>query len=195
MFKRIIAFVFSLFFIAACSAQETTEYGPLTPKGNYGLTDVSYGSYVQWNDEYAVTNKHIKNLRKVAYYSEDYDLVFFKHPAKSAPDWTDTKENENLISKGFPFANRKKENVIYGKSVATPDFITGSDGYAMISGTIIQGMSGGPVFNESGQVVGINVSYTKEPININGDEEIYSVFLTKKAIEKEWNKYKAQNSN
>lgn len=197
MFKNIIAIALLTLtaMLSACSTVDRNEqYGPLTHVRQDKSVDI--GSYVQWNEEYAVTAKHVLNVENVAYVSTDYDLVFFKHKSTAPLKWAETKKNEPLTSKGFPFfPSREKEKVIEAKSVDINLTMDDMPDYYLLSAQLINGMSGGPVFNQFNEVVGINIGYTKRTYNIDNKTQIYSVYLSYQGIKKEWDKFQNINTH
>lgn len=191
MFKNIItiALLTLTAILSGCSTIDRHEqYGPLTYVHQDKSVDI--GSYVQWNEDYAVTAKHVRNVKNVAYVSADYDLVFFEHKSTAPLKWAETKKNEPLTSKGFPFfPSREKEKVIEAKSVDINLTMDDMPDYYLLSAQLVSGMSGGPVFNQFNEVVGINIGYTKRLYNIDNKTQIYSVYLSYQGIQKEWNKF------
>lgn len=195
MFKQI--FVVTLLVLtvvlSGCSTVERDEqYGPITHVNQDNSIDI--GSYVQWNNEYAVTAKHVQNVSNIAYVSADYDLIFFKHKSTAPIHWTETKFNEPLLSKGFPFfPNREQEKVIQAKSVDVHLTMDNVPDYYLLDAQLVAGMSGGPVFNQFNEVVGINIGYTKRLFNIDNKTQVYSVYLSYQGIQKEWIKFQSIN--
>jgi hypothetical protein len=192
MFKNIItlSFVVISIVLSGCSINHPS-YGPLTFINPDRTVDM--GSYVQWNDDYAVTAKHVKNVKDVVYVSNDYDLVFFKHKSTNPMKWADTQVNEPLISKGFPFfPQRDQEIAIKGNSVNIHLTLDNMPYYYLMDAQLIAGMSGGPVFNQYNEVVGINIGYTNKRYNIDNKDQVYSIYLSSQAVKNEWSKF--QNS-
>lgn len=191
MFKNIVSITILSIVANLVGCSNNPQYGPLTSINTDQSVDI--GSYVQWNSEYAVTAKHVKNVKNVVYISKDYDLLFFKHKSTAPLKWADTKVNENLISKGFPFfPNRQKENVVYANNVNVNLILDNMPYYFLMDAQLIGGMSGGPVFNQNNEVVGINIGYTNKRFNIDHKNQIYSIYLSHQGVEKEWNKFIAE---
>lgn len=166
-------------------------YGPITAIHEDNSVDM--GSYVQWNNDYAVTAKHVKSIKNVAYVSDSYDLVFFKHKSTVSVKWADTHVNEALVSKGFPFfPARQKELALNGNSVDINLTMDNLPHYYLIDTLLIAGMSGGPVFNINNEVVGINIGYTEKLYTINNKTQHYSVYLSHQGIQQEWQKFQKE---
>jgi len=194
MFKKIATFVFFCMFTLLAGCSGTPFYGPMTAIHDDKTVDI--GSYVQWNNEYAVTAKHVKYVPNIVYVSKDYDLVFFKHPSTATVRWADTHVNENLVSKGFPFfPKRNKELSLAGQSVDINLTMDNLPHYYLIDALLVAGMSGGPVLNSRNEVVGINIGYTKKLYNINNKTQHYSVYLSHQGIQKEWIKFQEINQD
>ena len=191
MFKNIIAIALLTITATLSGCSGNPQYGPLTHFNDDKSVDI--GSYVQWNDEYAVTAKHVKNVQNVAYVSKNYDLVFFKHKSTAPLKWADTKVNEPLVSKGFPFfPQRLKENVVSANNVNVNLTLDNIPHYFLMDAQLVGGMSGGPVFNQYNEVVGINIGYTNKRYNIDHKEQVYSIYLSHQGIQQEWNKFVSQ---
>ena len=191
MFKNIVAVALLTITATLAGCSGNPQYGPLTFVNADKSVDI--GSYVQWNDEYAVTAKHVKNVKNVAYVSKNYDLVFFKHKSAAPLKWADTKVNEPLVSKGFPFfPQRFKENVVSANNVNINLTLDNMPHYFLMDAQLVGGMSGGPVFNQYNEVVGINIGYTNKRYNIDHKEQVYSIYLSHQGIQQEWNKFTKQ---
>lgn len=194
MFKNIVAIAVLTIttVLSGCSGiPRSDQYGPLTSENADNSVDI--GSYVQWNEDYAVTAKHIENVKDVVYVSEKYDLKFFKHKSKNPLVWVDAKPNEPLVSKGFPhYPQRRKENVLTAYSVDVQIILYKQPNYALMDTMLVRGMSGGPVLNLNNEVVGINIGYTNEKYKVGNKNQEFSVYLSYKGIQEEWNKFAKQ---
>lgn len=177
--------------LSGCSSLDRDEqYGPITHINEDKSVDI--GSYVQWNDDYAVTAKHVKNVKNLAYVSKDYDLVFFKHKSSSPLKWADTKTSEPLVSKGFPFfPQRQQEKVVSANNINVNLKLDDMPHYFLMDAQLIGGMSGGPVFNKNNEVVGINIGYTRKRYNIDNKDQVYSIYLSHQGIQQEWNNFQS----
>lgn len=161
------------------------------------LPYVLMGSAVQWNEDYAVTVKHIPYLPG-AVFKGQADVQFFRHKANSVPAWRGYQPGEALTSVGF--------NSLYmsvkGTGQALPamvrlDVKEGNVLYGTHNGALAKGMSGGPVFSADGKVVGINVAFlTRDDVSRLKrkdllDQPRVSIFLPYAEINREWARYQA----
>lgn len=176
-----IFIILSLYLISACS------------NNNYLILD-NHGekitaSFIQWNNEYAVTVKHIPRLNNYVYISDIYDIQFFKNKSKNTPKWNNLKENERIIMAGFYNGNYteiESEDIgiyIKPKGYFIPVYRAGN-------GEIKPGMSGGAVLNLNNEVVGMNVGFSKEEIYYKNKYTKISIFIPYKVINSEWKKFK-----
>lgn len=161
------------------------------------LPYVLMGSAVQWNEDFAVTVKHIPYLSGTVFQGQA-DVQFFRHKANSVPAWRGYKPGEELTSVGF--------NSLYmsvkGTGQALPamvrlDVKEGNVLYGTHNGALAKGMSGGPVFSADGKVVGINVAFlTRDDVSRLKrkdllDQPRVSIFLPYAEINREWSRYQA----
>ncbi|UPL05166.1 hypothetical protein PisoF_00803 [Pseudomonas sp. IsoF] len=152
-------------------------------------------SAIQWNEDYAVTAKHTPFLRNVVHEGLG-DVVFFKHKAREVPHWRQYVPGESVTAVGF----NSLMMPVQGKGHAMPSLVRlegtpGSVFYSLHDGPMVKGMSGGPVFADDGQVVGINVAFIpKNEIDVRArpdlaDKERVSVFMSYSEIDKEWRRF------
>lgn len=167
------------------------EYGHITKKDSSGAMIFSY---VQWNNEYAVTVKHTPKLVTSVYKSDVVDVQFFKIKSKEVPVWVEPKRLESLKMVGFIGVNPLKKKETVGNDAGMMiQWKTEKPYYRLMNNLISEGMSGGPVFNTKNEVVGINIGYVKQKYAINGKEDFYSIYLPLNVIKDEWNKYQKLN--
>lgn len=161
------------------------------------LPYVLMGTAVQWNEDYAVTVKHIPYLPGAVFQGRG-DVQFFRHKANSVPKWRGYQPGEALTSVGF--------NTLYmsvkGSGQALPAMVRldakeGNVLYGTHNGPLAKGMSGGPVFAADGQVVGINVAFLTQSdvsalkrADLAGQPRV-SIFLPYAEISREWSRYLA----
>ena len=153
------------------------------------------GSAIQWNEDYAVTAKHIPFLWNVAHKGQG-DLVFLKHKSKTVPQWRQHTAGETLTASGLsPFLVPVKGT---GKALAARAELADLNDkipYAFSDVPIVKGMSGGPVFGDDAKVVGITVGflaerfYTKAANPEIAGSKRFTVFMPYDEIRKEWNRF------
>ncbi|WP_338923822.1 serine protease (plasmid) [Pseudomonas silesiensis] len=153
------------------------------------------GSAIQWNEDYAVTAKHIPFLWRVAHKGRG-DVAFFKHKSKTVPQWRSHVAGEMLTAAGLsPFFVSVKGT---GKALAArAELVDLNDkvSYGFSNAPIVKGMSGGPVFGEDAKVVGITVGflaerfYTKAANPEIAGSERFTIFMPYDEILREWNTY------
>lgn len=163
------------------------------------LPYVLMGTAVQWNEDYAVTVKHIPYIPGSVYQGRS-DVQFFRHKADGVPLWRAYKPGEAVTAVGF--------NSLYipvkGSGHALSSLVRlntneGSVMYGTHDGPVAKGMSGGPVFSADGKVVGITVAFLtasdleaiKRP-DLASQPRV-SIFLPYVEISREWNRYLAQS--
>ena len=157
------------------------------------------GTAVQWNEDYAVTVKHIPYLSGAVYQGRA-DVQFFKHKANGAPLWRAYQPGEAVTAVGY--------NSLYmsvkGSGHTLPAMVRldskeGNVLYGTHDGPVAKGMSGGPVFANDGKVVGITVAFLtssdlaalKRP-DLSSQPRV-SIFLPYAEISREWGRYLAQS--
>ncbi len=147
----------------------------------------SISSYVKWNDNYAVTVKHAGNLKNSSYVSTNYDVQFIRIDLINNEKviWNNPKNNEKLIM--FGYTRNQGKVYRYGNDAGiVTKHLEGKPKYRLVDTLIKKGMSGGPVFNEKNEVVGINIGYTAEKIDVKGKYAFYSLYLPYDIIQEEW---------
>jgi hypothetical protein len=162
------------------------------------LPYVLMGSAVQWNEEYAVTVKHVPYLSGSVYQGRG-DMQFFKHPASSVPRWREFKAGEELTAVGFnPLYVPVKGSGRASNSLVRLDAKDGGVLYGTHDGPTAKGMSGGPVFADDGDAVGINVAYLTggdlrdlDRPDMAGKPRL-SIFMPYNEIKKEWRRFQGQ---
>lgn len=163
------------------------------------LALVMMASAVQWNDEYAVTVKHLPYVSGSVFQGRG-DVQFFRHKAdQRAPLWRQYRPGESLMAVGYNSMYMKSE--ARGRALSAMVRLDAKDGgvmYGTHDGTTVQGMSGGPVFAADGTVVGINVAYLEQDdlkrlkrADLPVQEQV-SIFLPYAEISREWQRYSSQ---
>lgn len=187
---KLAIFIFTFIFANFSNAK---EYGHITKKDSSGSMIFSY---VQWNDEYAVTVKHTPELVSSVYKSDIVDVQFFKKKSADIPKWVEPERLGKLKMVGFVGVNPlKKKETIGNDAGMVIQWKTEKPYYRLMNNLISEGMSGGPVFNEKNEVVGINIGYVKQKYIVNGKEDFYSIYLPLNVIKEEWDKCKKLNCN
>jgi hypothetical protein len=156
------------------------------------------GTAVQWNDEYAVTVKHLPYVSGSVFKGRG-DVQFFKRKAVQAPQWRQYRPGEAVTAVGYNAFYVPMQG--HGRTLAAMVRLDAADGgvmYGTHDGSTVSGMSGGPVLADDGQVVGISVAYLdKERLqklkraDLNSQSQV-SIFLPFAEINREWKRYSAQ---
>lgn len=156
------------------------------------------GSAIQWNDDYAVTVKHVPYLPGAVYQGKG-DVQFFKHKADGQlPVWRQYTTGETVTAVGFSSLYVPVKGT--GHALGALVRLNATDGvfYATHDGPTAKGMSGGPVFGSDGDVVGINVAYltASDLADIKRPDlahrERVSIFMPYNEIAKEWRRFQGQ---
>lgn len=191
MFKMMCSLALAAI-ISACSSH--------APNSNYEMIvnnknpEVITASFIQWNEEYAVTAKHNKYPEDPAYVSDTVDLVFFKNKPNDkfnpAIEWRNPKADEEVIHVGPKDNGLTVE--LRGKFIQ--DEVEFKDGrYAISDSRTIGGMSGGPVYSEDkSAILGMSVGRDR---NIKINDVVYenlAVFVDSETIKEEWDKFQKQ---
>lgn len=161
---------------------------------------VLMGTAIQWNEDYAVTVKHIPYLAGAVYQGRS-DVQFFRHKADGVPLWRAYQPGEAVTAVGF--------NSLYmsvkGSGHTLPAMVRldareGNVMYGTHDGPTAKGMSGGPIFAADGKVVGITVAFltSSDLAALNrpdlATQPRVSIFLPYAEINREWNRYLAQGN-
>lgn len=138
-------------------------------------------SFIQWNDDYAVTARHVIDVQNVVHVcSTGCDLQFFAHRAGNIyRPWRDQKEGEASVLMGI---NARGVTVVTtGEILSGHEFIKGQpDRYSITTAPSIPGMSGGPVYGRDSSVIGMTIGNYKEAVGRR------TLFLPFEVIEREW---------
>ncbi len=184
------ALMMSVALVGCASKPSDVEYGQIAVKE--GMIGVTTSTFVQWNDEYAVTVKHGKKIPHSVYISEEFDVQFIKKASISKVKWNSPKDKEILSMEGFTKHRQKTPDVMVGPDAGiTATYLSEKDGYRLVETTIQKGMSGGPVYNSNREVVGINIGFTAKQIKVVDKTAFYSVYLPYDIIKAEWEKFKS----
>lgn len=153
------------------------------------------GSAIQWNEDYAVTAKHIPFVFGLAHKGKG-DIAFIRHRATSIPQWRQYTPGERLTAVGFsPFFLSMKSSGYAKISRVTLTDLNDNIPYSVADMPLIKGMSGGPVFADDAKVVGISVAFIPKSMfehSVNPEiaaSERISVFISYEEIQKEWDAF------
>ncbi|MNU33807.1 hypothetical protein D3C71_223730 [compost metagenome] len=167
----------------------------------FPLPYVYMASAVQWNDDYAVTIRHMPFIPNVKYScSTGCDLVFIQHKANGRyPSWRAPRAGESITAVGVsPYlVTTTGKGKVYQTPFVNADEHSG-ELYAIHDAPLIKGMSGGPVITSDGSVVGINIGFHSTTLNdvsnhsgISKAERI-SIFIPYSIIQREWGMLQAK---
>lgn len=122
-----------------------------------------FGSAVPISNEYMITAKHVAQL------SWDFDIIhhpncdlsLIRRRSESVPTWGLIYPNQPVSHHGHSLLG----NSIKGNGKYLQDVIdTNTDClYSLSDAPVMSGMSGGPVFNPAGEIVGITVAIVDNP--------------------------------
>ena len=160
--------------------EEINNYDENTIKPNYEDIGFAYNAngsgFILGNGKYVITNQHVidgaKRIAvrnglgkvsnaKVLASNKDFDLAvlelekpYSKEHSLSPSDFYDGKPGDEIIALGFPVTGEGHFQPSITEGIITKTF---NDDYPVfqISAIINKGNSGGPVFNEQGQLAGI----------------------------------------
>ena len=175
--------------LCSCTAMPISGVGYLASRVGVG----EYATYVQFNEEYAVTVAHYKPILDQEYISPQLDIKFFKHKADNGIRvWTDYKRGEPIKMAGF-VEELSEFKIVDGYLTNETIIINNSPNYGLIEGKITLGMSGGPVLNIQGNIIGINIGVSKEKMSLHfgSAPKYYSLFLPTKSIQQEFIQFKS----
>lgn len=155
---------------------------------------IYYASYTQWNEDYAVTANHVKNVKgRVFECSSGCDLQFFKKKASQfEPVWRDAVKGEQLFFVGQNKNREEKVKVGYNMGNTVLDENSKRIIGRLARVTVEEGMSGGPVYGSDGCLVGMTFAIVKKAIDENGPN-YYSLYIPYAMIKQQWDEFLTQN--
>lgn len=138
-----------------------------------------FGSSVPVNEEYQITARHVAQV--------SWDLDVIHHPrcdlslvrasSSHIPQWGLIYPDEKVTHEGHSLLGNK----VKGEGKYLQDvFDTNTDClYSLSDAPVMSGMSGGPVFNDKGEIVGITVAIVNNPEDLTNlrPAERYSQFV------------------
>lgn len=145
-------------------------------------------TYIQWNSDYAVTVKHVKRVNSTVYMSDDFNLQFFKHSSLKVPVWNQFITNDPVVVSGYANGQyRLLKGNDMGVTLQQGQYPTPA--YRAVDVTIVPGMSGGPVHNMQGEVIGMIVEPLLEKLAYGDKDYNVSIYLPYDLIKNEFKKY------
>lgn len=192
-YKKINIFLILLLLCLNSSTLQARDlaYGVIT---SHFKNTIYNASYTQWNEEYAITANHVKNVSGSVYScSSGCDLQFFKKKNENFDiSWRDPVKGEKLYFLGQDkYKNDKiKLGVNVDKNVIDSDTNRIIGKLALVS--VEEGMSGGPVYAEDGKLVGMSFAVVNKSLDKNGPY-YYSVFIPYAMIKQQWEEYITKN--
>lgn len=193
-FLKTKLFIISIFFsvLGGCSSTNYMNYGKITNEVKSGI--LTHASYIQWNEEYAVTAAHVKGINADFTCSSGCDLVFFKNKDiafDNSTKWRDIKAGEKIIAVG----NTVNNNTVARKGVVLNLKVVDTESvnyyYFVNTANTVGGMSGGPVYAENDKyLVGMTLGMTIGSPDVNNPNiKPGSLFIPYEIIMKEWKKF------
>ncbi len=196
--KKIIAYalVCTALLLSGCASgdpQKDYAYGWI---GGDFITRQN-GSWVQWDSEYAVSVAHLGEVEgQSEYISKDMDVQFLKRSSINVPIWRDYKIGDKVMMVGWPKTQDEEKRVpgVILEEMGQRSETSYVANYVLIQGMIEKGMSGGPVMNERGEVIGINLGYCLRTIKVAGKETNCSFMVPYLEIKNAWAKFQTQKN-
>lgn len=190
MFKTFVA-VFAFAALAGCASPSQYPFGKL--EADLSRQEAT-ASFVQWNDDYAVTASHVLYVDDVVHTCESgCDLKFFKHKADApVAQWRDRVPNEPVVAVGLNINRENQRRTGNDMNVPVTDSADGSYTYYTTDARTVGGMSGGPVYGLDKKVIGMTLGQTSW--DDQGKIVAASTYLPYSLVQQEWNKYRAKSS-
>lgn len=138
-----------------------------------------FGSSVPVNEHYRITAKHVARLSwNLDVIHHPYcDLSLIRTSTKQVPDWGLIYPDQKVTHEGHTLLGSS----IKGEGRYLQDVIDTNTNclYSLSDAPVMSGMSGGPVINEAGEIVGITVAIVQNPGDLNNlrPAERYSQFV------------------
>lgn len=173
MLKVITVIVMSLILSACQSFQKVEQKSYLVKEQNamsYTSLDKGLATQFPYNEKYSITVGHVKDFsNSVNFVSRhpncDVALLNKGYSAENSnPTFSNSKLGENVTLYGHA-GGKNKEEIVNGKIV---QYITVTLGeyskdckVAVVDARVKKGMSGGPVYNDDGKIVGVIFAVNK----------------------------------
>ncbi|WP_245907213.1 S1C family serine protease [Photobacterium sanctipauli] len=166
-----------------------TSNGPVSSASNHSANHMvvigvpmlvgGFGSAVPVSKDYMITAKHVAQLSwdMDVIHHPNCDLSLVKRASDYIPKWGLIYPDQPVSHHGHSVLGNK----IKGKGKYLQDVIdTNTDClYSLSDAPVMSGMSGGPVFNEQGEIAGITVAIVHNPEDLSNlrPAERYSQFV------------------
>lgn len=192
MFKGLLALVFLSVLMVGCASQDYSNMGILKEniKENGKLYE-SNASFIQWNEDYAVTAKHVTIVKNPVFIcSSGCDMVFFKHKADNfnkQQKWRNAVFGEAVKAVGnigniFSVERHGKVLKDVVKDNPKAEYF-----YLVNDADTVSGMSGGPVYAANDNaLIGMTIGVSQKSQSAGIQE---SVFVPYEVIRVEWEKF------
>ena len=122
-----------------------------------------FGSAVPINDDYMITAKHVAKLSWDAgvIYHPACDLALIPRQSTAQPVWGLIYPDQAVIHHGHSLVG----TTVSGEGKYLQDVVDTNSSclYSLSDAPVMSGMSGGPVFNEEGEIAGITVAIVNNP--------------------------------
>ncbi|MGF1700624.1 serine protease [Photobacterium makurazakiensis] len=138
-----------------------------------------FGSAVPVSKEYMLTAKHVAQVSwdLDVIHHPVCDLSLVKRPSDNVPKWGLIYPDQDVSHHGHSVLGNK----IKGKGKYLQDVIDTNTNclYSLSDAPVMSGMSGGPVFNQQGEIAGITVAIVHNPEDLRNlrPAERYSQFV------------------
>lgn len=163
-----------------------------------------WSTYVQWDENYAITTAHTGPLARTVYRSKELDLQFVYRPLQSytkngktypdvVPRWRSAQPPEPLVLKGYPETHSTRVQLTPSQAVAQSFMYNEQNVYQLAKGRVVHGMSGGAVSTPSGENVGMVIGNLRDAQTFESTQpQYYVIYLPYTAIEAEFEKFLKQ---
>lgn len=189
MFKRLIALVVLSLAMVGCATQDYSNMGSLTGKVKQnGKVYEANASFIQWNEDYAITAKHVTIVKNPDFIcSSGCDMVFFKHKADNfnkQQKWRNAVFGEAIKAVGnigniFSVERHGKVLKDVVKDNPKAEYF-----YLVNDADTVSGMSGGPVYAANDNaLIGMTIGVSQEATAAGVKE---SIFVPYEVIRAEW---------
>ncbi|AJR09946.1 serine protease [Photobacterium gaetbulicola] len=166
-----------IFLVSATLSGCVTSNGPVQQTYQHSANEMvvigvpmllgGFGSAVPISNDYMITAKHVAQLSwdLDVIYHPACDLALIRRPSNAQPIWGLIYPDQSVIHHGHSLVG----TTVSGTGKYLQDVVdTNTDClYSLSDAPVMSGMSGGPVFNEDGEIVGITVAIVNNPQDLN----------------------------